>query len=307
MSRVFEALTRAAKEVEETSGNSTSDSWVWSGKAPPEDQLSARSADDAQLATIVPPHHKPRLKSWRERMEDLLFGWDLKRYKRYPIVALEKDSQTAEQYKILREQVKRLRSETKARVLSVTSPVKRDGKSTVAANLAAALALDYEEKVLLIDGDLRSPTIHRYFGLELTPGLTDYLKASSNGNLAGYVQQTSLPGLLILSAGEPSGFASELLAKDRMRSLLEEIRITLPEHQIIVDTGPVLSSPDSLIVARQVDGIIMVVRAGKTPRRYLKEALQSLNSTKVMGVVLNGVEAGIASKYYYDSNNHRNL
>ena len=96
-------------------------------------------------------------KSWRDKIEEWLLGWDLRRYDSYPIVALEKESPGSEQYKILREQIKRLRVESGIRNFSITSPVKRDGKTTIAVNLAAALSLDYEEQVLLIDGDLRAP------------------------------------------------------------------------------------------------------------------------------------------------------
>ena len=96
-------------------------------------------------------------KSWRDKIEEWLLGWDLRRYNSYPIVALERESPGSEQYKILREQIKRLRVESGIRNFSITSPVKRDGKTTIAVNLAAALSLDYEEQVLLIDGDLRAP------------------------------------------------------------------------------------------------------------------------------------------------------
>jgi capsular exopolysaccharide synthesis family protein len=240
-------------------------------------------------------------KSWRERLEEWFFGWDLRRYNNYPIVALEKDSPAAEQYKILREQIKRLRAESGLRTFSVTSPVKRDGKTTVAVNLAAVLALDYEEKVLLIDGDLRAPGVHRYFNVSTSPGLADYLSSSSLRGIKSYVQETFLSSLKILPAGKPSDLASELLAKEKMKHVLEEIWTEFPGHQIIIDCPPVLSTPDPLVLARQVDGVLMVVRAGKTPKEFLMKSLQSLNSSKVMGIVLNGAELGIASKYYYYS------
>ena len=108
-------------------------------------------------------------KSWRETIEELVFGWDLGRYATHPIVALEEESPASEQYKILREQLKRLRTEAGIRTIAITSPVKRDGKTTVAVNLAASIALEYEEKVLLIDADLRAPSVHRYFKGDVSP------------------------------------------------------------------------------------------------------------------------------------------
>ena len=238
-------------------------------------------------------------KSWRERIEEWLLGWDLWRYNSYPIVALEKESPASEQYKILREQVK----QAGIRSFSITSPVKRDGKTTVAVNLAATLSLDYEERVLLIDGDLRAPSVHKYFDAPQSPGLTDYLGSSSKINLKNLVQETFLPGLRILSSGKPSHLASELLAKERMKQILNEAQAQFPGHRIIIDSPPILSTPDPLVIARYVDGVLLVVRAGKTPRDYLTKAIQSLNSSKVMGVVLNGADLGLSSKYYYYSTN----
>jgi capsular exopolysaccharide synthesis family protein len=169
--------------------------------------------------------------------------------------------------------------------------------------LAAALSLDYEEKVLLIDGDLRAPAIHGYFNVLQSPGLTDYLDSSSKMDLKSLVQETFLPGLRILPAGKPSYLASELLAKERMKQMMDEAQSEFPEYHIIIDSPPILSTPDPLVIARHVDGVLLVVRAGKTPRDYLTKALQSLNSSKVMGVVLNGADLGISSKYYYYSTN----
>jgi len=306
MSRVFEALTKASEEKQHRVVG-VLDSTHARPNSPSED-LNAVPRQPAFLgnghAVELPYLARPlpvEPKSWREKLEEWFFGWDLRRYNNYPIVALEKDSPAAEQYKILREQIKRLRTESGVRTFSVTSPVKRDGKTTIAVNLAAVLALDYEEKVLLIDGDLRAPGIHRYFNVNPSPGLADYLSSSSSHGIRNYVQETFLSSLRILPAGRPSDLASELLAKEKMTHVMEEIWNEFPGHQIIIDTPPVLSTPDPMVLARQVDGVLMVVRAGRTPRDFLVKALQSLNSTKVMGIVLNGAELGMSSKYYYYS------
>jgi capsular exopolysaccharide synthesis family protein len=238
-------------------------------------------------------------KSWRERIEELLFGWDLGRYQKYPIVSLEKDSAASEQYKMLREQIKRLRNDSGIETFSITSPIKRDGKTTVAVNLAAALALDYEERVLLIDGDLRAPGVHRYFNAPLSPGLSDYLTSPSNVSVTSLIRKTFVAGLQILPAGKTSHLSSELLAKDEMKRLMAKVRSEFPGHKIIIDSPPILSTPDPIVIARLVDGVLLVIRAEKTPREYLTKALQALNSRKLMGIVLNGANMGISSKYYY--------
>jgi protein-tyrosine kinase len=307
MSRVFEALTKASQEKKQEAKNAT-------GVAKSElDNVERAKVDRPRMivpfgeeggsrkSMELPLPSTNGHKSWRERLEEVFFGWDLRKYHNFPIVALEDDSAASEQYKILREQIKRLRAELGIKSFTITSPVKRDGKTTVAVNLAAVLALDYDEKVLLIDGDLRAPGVHRYFNTPLSPGLADYLASGSKMDIKDMIQETFLPGLRVLPAGRPSHLSSELLAREKMKQAAEEIRAEFAEYHLIVDSPPVLSTPDPLVIARHVDGVMLVIRAGKTPRDYLTKALQSLNSTKIMGIVLNGAELGRSAKYYYYS------
>lgn len=321
MSRVFEALSRAGEQKQrqldwplDKMESAAVTETPLDEKTPPSDPdfkanrigthgTLVKANGTAPKAHGVYPEATNGSKSWSQRIEEWLFGWSLGRHNDYPIVALERETLASDQYKILREQVKRLRAESGIRNFSITSPIKRDGKTTIAVNLAAALSLDYEESVLLIDGDLRAPGVHRYFNTYQSPGLTDYLESTSKIHLKSLVQKTFLPGLLLLPSGKPSHLASELLAKERMNQVMEEARAEFPGHHIIVDSPPVLSTPDPLVIARYVDGVLVVVRAGKTPRDCLTKALQSLDSSKVMGVVLNGADLGIASKYYYYSSN----
>ena len=307
MSRVFEALTKAGHEKERQAENRP--------KEPEDDIHQALASDDKpfpipewagnsngidhDISVTATKSTAEFTSSWRERIEELFFGWDLRRYAAHPNVALEEESPASEQYKILREQIKRLRTESGIQTIAITSPVKRDGKTTVAVNLAAAIALEYEEKVLLIDADLRAPSVHRYFNDDNSSGLVDYLASNSRVGLKSLVRQTHLSGLRIIPAGKPSRFASELLAKERMGRLLNEVQSELPGHVVIIDSPPVLATPDPLVLARQVDGVIMVIRAGKTPKNYLSKALNSFSPNKILGVVLNGADMGLGSKYYY--------
>src|SRR4029079_5169017 len=228
MSRVFEALKKASHEKTQTDtklngihplNNKTVafESFSFNG----EHSFGTNGYTDQ---TPVPPTSgTTRSRSWREKLEELCFGWDLRRYATHPIVALEEESSAAEQYKILREQFKRLRTESGIRTIAITSPVKKDGKTTVAVNLAASIALDYEQKVLLIDADLRSPSVHRYFNLDNSPGLSEYLAAKSTAGLKNLIRSTHLNGLQVILAGKPSRFSAELLAKEKMRLMLDEI------------------------------------------------------------------------------------
>src|SRR5215510_4325522 len=218
MSRIYEALRKAKEQKQEDiarpeSANQGEDrvesgiKLVADGRGSSPEWPGSGNGHQPEVSPSFSPL-SPAPRSWRERLEELFFGWDLKRYQAYPIVVLERESAASEQYKILREQVKRLCSESGARSVSITSPVKQDGKTTVAVNLAVALALEYEEQVLLIDGDLRSPQIHRYFGLQRAPGLSDYLRTSTESDLSSFVRQTFLPGLKVLPAGELSNVSS---------------------------------------------------------------------------------------------------
>jgi len=259
----------------------------------------SRVGADFDPAVPNMPHAylKPK-RGLREAIENLLFGRDLAKYDAYPLVALGQNGSDGEQFKILREQINKICSQAGHRTILVTSPVKGDGKTTVAANLAAAMALDYDQQVLLIDADLRSPSIHRYFGISSTAGLSEYLGSNNGADLVSYVQNTSLPGLRVLPAGNSSAVSAELLATERMRSLVKEIPDLFPGHKVIIDTSPILSTSDPLVLSRLTDGVVMVVRAGKTPRNCLSAAFKSVASNKIIGVVLNGAELGMDSRYY---------
>jgi protein-tyrosine kinase len=310
MSRVFEALAKATQQ-KQTQADRSQGELKESLRGSPYVFKSSDTLDEPHLNGSASANgHQKHLpivsfttahknKTWRERIEELCFGWDLARYQNHPIVSLEQDSAASAQYKILREQVKRLRLEQGIDAFSITSPVKRDGKTTVAVNLACALALDYEERVLLIDGDLRAPGVHRYFNVPLSLGLGDYLTSGAITSVKTLVRETFLPSLRILTAGKTSHFSSELLAKEKMKHLIEEVKAEFPGYRIIIDSPPILSTPDPIVIARHVDAVLLVIRAGKTPRDYLTKALQSLSSIKLMGVVLNGANLGMSSQYYY--------
>jgi protein-tyrosine kinase len=306
MSRVFEALTKASHERETIWKNANKElgrqaspidpaqlRTITSGNIGPRTEWSADPNDKSSESLALSPPSAIAPQSWRERLEGLFFGCDRRRYSTDIIIALQEESSRSEQYKILREQLRRLRMDAGIRTIAITSPVKRDGKTTVAVNLGAAVALECERKVLLIDAHLRSPSVHRYFNCDNRPGLTDYLGSSSyRGGLKGLTRDTHLRGLRMIPAGKSTRFASELLGKEKMRRLFEEIQTEFPDHMVIVDSSPVLSTSEALVLGRQVDGVIIVIRAGKTPKDYLARALSSFEGNKVLGVIFNGAELG---------------
>jgi len=190
----------------------------------------------------------------------------------------------AEQYQALRLQVERLRAVRDVRVLAISSPGLGDGKTVTAINLAAAHA--ESERVLLIDADLRRPSIGTQ--LRLTdvsgPGLADAL-SDERLELTQIVREVDDIPFAVILAGVPSAPAHELLRSPRLDHLLQEARRRF--DLVIVDTPPLLPVSDAVVLARALDGIVVVVAANDTPRKLLEESLNLLDSSKVLGIVFN--------------------
>ncbi|MEO8049540.1 MAG: polysaccharide biosynthesis tyrosine autokinase [Acidobacteriota bacterium] len=182
------------------------------------------------------------------------------------------------------------------RSLLVTSAAPGDGKTTTAANLAAAHA-EQGKRTLLIDGDLRRPSVHRNFNLPSVVGLSNALLGEISWREA-LIQTEALPDLYILPAGPPSRRASDLVGRG-LTELLEEA--SLEYDLVILDAPPLLGFAEPLQMATAVDGVIVVARAGKTSRRAVASVLATLNRlrAKVVGLVLNEVHKELSDSYYY--------
>jgi capsular exopolysaccharide synthesis family protein len=199
------------------------------------------------------------------------------------VAALAPASIAAEQYRALRTRLKRAESGRSSRVVAITSPVKGDGKSLTSANLALTMAQELQQRVLLVDGDLRRPAIHRLFGLAGGSGLGDVLMNRADLDQA----LVFLPEhhLTVLHAGVPPAHPAELLGSATMRRVLDTLRTRF--DRILIDVPPVAPLADLHILAPMVDGLLMIVRAGVTPKPAIERALASLDASKVLGLVLN--------------------
>jgi capsular exopolysaccharide synthesis family protein len=191
----------------------------------------------------------------------------------------------AEQYQGLRLTVERLGRARDLKVLAVTSPAAGDGKSVTAINLAGALARGSDERVLLIDADLRRPTVARQ--LAMTDAQTGLANALAGPELAltDVVQRFGDSNLDIIPAGTARGGISQILRSPRLDALLRQARQRY--GYIVLDTPPLLPVFDSALLAKSVDGVLMVVSANQTPRKLLGEALNMLEPSKVLGIVFN--------------------
>lgn len=208
----------------------------------------------------------------------------------------------AEIFKILRTNILFPKTGEPPRSIMVTSAIPGDGKSFVAANLSISLAQGVEEHVLLMDCDMRRSSIHERFGFkDGIPGLSDYL--SSSVPLEKLLQKTVVDKLTILPGGPPPQNPAELLSSQAMKALLKETKLRYNDRFIIVDSPPPQLTAETTALAQYIDGIILVVKYGSTPKDLIKDLLRKLGRDKVIGVVMNGYRVPTTDRYGYGKYN----
>jgi capsular exopolysaccharide synthesis family protein len=215
----------------------------------------------------------------------------------------------AERYQGLRLKIEQMRQKSGLRVIAVTSPGAGDGKTMTSINLAGVLARDSNLRVLLIDADLRRSAVSEQLGLESgAAGLADLI-ARTPRPLAATIKHPETCGFDLLPAGSSAMSVQSLFRSERFGSILEEAR-GLYDY-VILDTPPLAPVFDAAVLARAVDGVIVVVAAGKTPRRLLAVALDLLDPAKVVGIVFNNDSSPLfgyhasAYKPYFSSSARR--
>jgi tyrosine-protein kinase Etk/Wzc len=190
----------------------------------------------------------------------------------------------SEAFRLLRSSLKWTQRDPSAKTLAISSALAEEGKTTTSANLAVVCALE-GKRVLLVDCDMRRPRLHQVFRVPLSPGVAQVLRAGLDPATA--VRDTPFQGLSFLPAGRDTDAIADFIGSDRMRALLA----VLSEHfdVIIIDTPPVLGVADAVALGPLVDGVVMVVGAGKTDRQAVEQALSQLASAgaRVIGAVLN--------------------
>jgi len=212
------------------------------------------------------------------------------------VTLLDPKSAAAEQLRKLRTSILECSNGNSPRCILVTSSILGEGKTTTAANLAISIAHGIQKHALLIDADLRKPDLHNYFGLNPGPGLSDYL--THDIQLPDLLIKTSIPRLTLLPAGPVADKPSEVLSSNKMRSLIEEVRSRYEDRYIVIDSTPIMSTSEPDILCRQVDAVIFMVKAGKTPREVIQRSLQSLDKEKILGIVFNDVELRTTGYHY---------
>ena len=207
------------------------------------------------------------------------------------------------------EQIRKLKSNllfpstgTSPRSVMVTSAVPGEGKSFVAANLAASIAQNINEYALLVDCDMRKPSMHEYFGYDRRiSGLSDYL--ADNIPLSSLLLKTPIDKLTVLPAGQPPRDPTELASSTKMSHLFRELSSRYSDRYIIVDSGTPIMASEASVIARQVDGVILVVKFGST-RKPASDLTDMIGKERIIGTFLNRDDVG-ATPYGYEQRYYR--
>ena len=220
-----------------------------------------------------------------------------------PISAAEPRSPVAEAFRSVRTSIQFTGGRRPVKSILLTSPSPGEGKSLVAANLAVVLAQSHKQ-VILVDADMRRPTLHRVFGLHNHRGARDVFSRLRGGwnrpaSLAGILQNTPVTGLKILTSGRLPPDPAELLGSEYMQDLLDLVR--QEADYIVIDSPPLLAVTDAAVIAPRVDGVLLVIKPGATRLAAAKEAAGQLRQVgaHLLGVVLNDIDLNRSSYYYH--------
>ncbi len=219
-----------------------------------------------------------------------------------PISQTQPRSPVAEAFRSMRTNITFASVDRPLRRILITSPTPQDGKTTVSSNLAVVLA-NSEKKVVLLDADLRRPQIHSKFGLVNRAGLSE-LFVHDLDSLKDVIQFGDASELGVITSGGLPPNPSELLTSNKMIQILD--RINQDYDLILIDTPPVLSVTDAVALAPRMDGVILVIKPGKTRQKDLQQTIEELNGVgaHILGVVLNNVNTGSRKYGYYYGQYH---
>ncbi len=210
------------------------------------------------------------------------------------LVALtDRQSLGAEKFRQLSLRLKHLQRKGPLKKVLLTSGVGDEGKSLIAANLAVSLACDNNQKVLLLGGDLRQPILDRHFGVNGLKGLSEYLQGDQPAT--DFIYRVDSLQLWLLPAGSTPAEPLELLQSPRLSQLLAQL--TGWFDWLVIDSPPLLLCADAGVWARMADGTLLVIRQGKTSKKLLQSALENLDNSSLLGVILNEWTDSV-HKYY---------
>jgi len=280
MSRIYDALKKAEFERQARPQNSTS-----------------LLIDQAiAVPDVIPEPVSQTVAAPRKEVESeervTRLPWNVNMSK---LPALQATNGGGEVFRRLRSRLLELRDEETFKSFLITSGVPSEGKTFVATNLALTLAGRDNSRVLLIDGDLRRPAVHTVLGTSSKPGFAEYLAGTAG--IGDILQYGPIPNFGFIPAGDDAEHAAELTADQRVEELL--VNMASAFEWIIVDSSPVIAVSDPVNLARACDAVLLLTRAVSTPYPITQKAQKELSGSRLLGLVLNGVEDSPHSSYGY--------
>lgn len=267
-------------------------------------QALEKAGSQRELAGKPPPHAGVDLRDEQSSLEALSYrhtrviALDPEHLEDKRIVAHNKNNLHSNMFDLLRTLVLNKMAENGWRTLAVVSPTPEAGKSVVAINLAISIAGHAEKSALLVDFDLRRPSIANYLGLDLEVSLSDMLEGKCE--LSDILVNPGIPRLVVMAAHRPLANSAEILVSSRVQRLIKEIRERYEERIVIFDLPPLLNADDAIAVLPQIDCVLMVVANGMSSEREIEDALRQLAGTNMLGTVFNKAQSG-RQAYTYNS------
>ena len=271
----MERLKKALETAEKQRQNSTT-----SGEMPSETKHEKKSVKTEQI-------------SYSQTRN---IGVSEKLLKQNRVVAGFDDDPRSDLFKILRTKVLQRMQDQNSNLLAITSPTKGAGKSYSAINLAISIAMDANYSVLLVDLDLRSPSLHSYFGMPAEPGLSDYF--SGEKKISELLVHPGLDKMVFLPAGSIIHRSSDLLTSPKMLELIGELKKRYTDRIVIVDLPPLLYTDDAMVFLPNVDACLLVVAEGENSLEEVQSSIQLIDEKKYIGSILNKSSEVIS---YYES------
>lgn len=252
------------------------------------DVLPSQSLGKTVSAPIEPPpiSHENEINGWDEKLQEIISG---------------NSKEIAESIKMLRTKIFYPDAGEIPRSILVTSSVPGEGKSFICANLGVSVAQGIETEALLLECDLRRPSLSKLLGLSNKRGLVDYLQ---NGvPVEQLIQQTTMPKFSVLTSGKPPRNPAEVIDSSKMSSLIDMLEKQNKNRLIIIDSPPIQVASETDVLAKRIDKIILVIRWGYSRREHVKQLVEMFGRDKILGIVFNAFEMSrLESKlqgYYY--------
>lgn len=255
-----------------------------------------KSASEARMRGAAPAGDGPRIAETSiHYSQTKVAKLDPKHLQAKRVIYGETDRIGLTAYKMLRTQVLQRMNARGWNALAVTSPAPEDGKTLTAVNLAISLARELNQTVLLVDMDLRNPSVHRTFGFTPEKGIGDYLLGDAE--MSEVLVNPGIERLVVMPGRAPVQNSSEVLSSPAMGNLVQELKTRYPSRMVLFDLPPVLSADDALAFAPYVDAFLLVLRDGKNTREELEHTMELMKNATIVGTALNASSEKISAYY----------